>query len=187
MVQAAAIIQSVNTQSYPRVLSSELGDALVLRGWRYPTLFLSAAQARFWAEKRFMSQPVEIHGPMANALIAAMAEAGAKFSVVRCLADDPVLQHTHLWLFELPNGLRSVVVDDDFMVLVHHQRFNSLRADFIVGPSFIHTGDMKPEARALAADIIHADPTPTSGTRRLSKPDLSERNLIDLYLKSLKA
>ena len=134
-----------------------------------------------------MSQPLEIHGPTANALIAAMAEAGAKFAVVRGLADDPVLQQTHILLFELPNGLRAAVVDDDFVVLVHHQRFNPLGADFIVGPSFIHTGDMKPEARALAADIIYADSAPTSSTRRLSKPDLSERNLLDLYLKSLRA
>jgi hypothetical protein len=185
MVQAASSNHQVYTLSYPRVLVSDEGHVLILRGWRYPALVLSACYAKQWADRRYLSNAVEIHGVLANAVIVSLVSAGSKFSLSKRSSLDPLLKHSDILVFEAPNGMRVAVVDDDLLVLAHGERLGLLEADLVVSPSYYRVMQSKTEARLDVGEIVNADLT-MFVRRQDPKPDVSERRLLALYEEALR-
>lgn len=176
----------MNTIKYPHVFVSREGHVLILRGWRYPALFLSASRAREWAEKRYLSHAIEVHGVLPNLVVASMAAAGSKFSLLRSPPEDPILRDREFLTFEAPNGLTIMLINDDLLALAHVERFKILDADIVVSPSFYRVLHRTREVRLTADEIVHAD-IATWCQHRDSKPDVSEHRLLALYEEALRA
>jgi len=186
MVQAASRHRIVNTTKYPKVLVSDQGDVLILRGWRYPALFLSASRAREWVEKRYLSHTMEIHGVLANLVVASMAAAGSKLSLIKGPLEDPILGRREFLAFEAPNGMRVVVIDDDLLVLAHADRIKLLDVDMVVSPSYYRVLPRSKDVRLSVDEIVHAG-VPTWTQRQEPKPDVSDRRLLALYEEALRS
>jgi len=185
MVQAASSNHQMNTNSYPRVLVSDEGHVLILRGWRYPALVLSAFHARQWAERRYLSQAMEVHGVLANAVIASLVFAGSKFSLRKGSSEDPLLKRCDILMFEASNGMCVAVLGDDLLVLAHGERLSVLEADLVVGPSYYRVLERKTDLRLGIGEIVNADLTMIV-RRQDPKPDVSERCLLALYEEALR-
>lgn len=185
MVQAASNNHYVNTGKYPQVLLSDQGQVLILRGWRYPALLLSAFDARQWADKDYLSNAIEIHGVLANTVIASLVFAGSHFSLNKGAPEDLLLKDRNVLKFETPNGMRVSVVEDDLLVLAHAERLNALEANLVVSPSYYRVMERKTEVRLGVEEIVNSDLAMVF-RRQEPKPEVSERRLLALYEEALR-
>ncbi len=121
----------------PLVLISKAGDALFFQGPENPALFVPAYTPRRGAVAR--DQFIAITGPLCLAVLAVMFAAKAQFSVIRHTGDDAMPRSGIFLLFDLPNGLKVVVVDNDLVVAQHHQLFAKKGYKLLVGPNLCQT------------------------------------------------
>lgn len=169
---------------YPRVLTSNEGDALIIRSRKNPALLISAHEARQWAERRYISQGTEVQGPIASVLLNSLSETQCRFAVIHGVPDDPILRHSLILTFALPNDLRIAVVTDDILVVVHHDRFSRLDVDLVAGPSFFHATGRRPTMRPCIDEIV----THESDCRRSEDAVTNEDcHLLSLYLNAIQS
>lgn len=169
---------------YPRVLTSNEGDALIIRSRKSPALFLSAHEARQWAECRYISRGIEVQGPIASLLLHSLSETRCRFAAIRGVPEDPILRYSLILTFSLPNDLRIAVVLEDLLVVVHHDRFSRLDVDLVVGPSFFHATGRRPSMRSSIDDVV----THGAGSEQSEDPaDNNDCHLLSLYLNALQS
>jgi hypothetical protein len=121
---------------------------------------------------------------MATVLLESLAETQCRFTAVRGVPTDPILQHSLILKFTLPNDLRIAVVTEDILVVVHHDRFPQLDVDLVVGPSCFHATGRRPSMRPSIDEVVTNDPE----CEHSEDPSINDsRHLLRLYLNALQS